>query len=82
MWFSYYSGAIFEHFGLWNIRCYLGGVLGGFWRGFSEGFGHRKLDFGASKMSPIFKPNLEAEIVEKSTLEFSPKRTTAPPRAF
>ena len=39
MWLSYHSGTIFEHFGRWNIRCYLGGVLGGFWGGFSKGFG-------------------------------------------
>ena len=58
---SCHSGAIFEHFGRWNIRCYLGGVLGGFGKGFSEGFGHCKLDFGASKKGPISKPKLEPE---------------------
>ena len=63
MWFSYRSGTIFEHFGRWNIRCYLGGFLGGFWGGFSEGFGRQKLDFGVSKRSPISKPKLEAENV-------------------
>ena len=61
MWFSYHSGTIFEDFGRWNIRCYLGGVLGGFLRRFSEVFGCRKLDFGALKRSPILKPKLEAE---------------------
>ena len=69
MWFSYHSGTIFEHFGCWNIRCYLGGVLGGFWRGFSEGLGCRKLDFGALKRSPILKPKLEAEKVVSGTRE-------------
>ena len=39
MWFSYHSGTIFEHFGCWNGRCYLGSVLGGFWRGFGQLFG-------------------------------------------
>ena len=63
MWFSYHSGTILEDFGRWNIRCYLGGVLGGFCRGFSAGFGSRKLDFGALKRSPILKPKLEAEKV-------------------
>ena len=67
MWFSYYSGTIFEHFGRWNIRCYLGGVLGGFWQGFSEGLARRKLDFGALKRSPILKPKLEAAKVVSGT---------------
>ena len=68
MWFSYYSGTIFEHFGRWNIRCYLGGVWGGFWRGFSEGFGRQKLNFRALKRRPILKPKLEAEkVVSKSS---------------
>ena len=67
MWFSYHSGTIFEHFECWNIRCYLGAVLGRFWGGFSEGFGGPKLDFGALKRSPILKPKLEAEkVVPKS----------------
>ena len=67
MWFSYHRGTIFEHFGRWNIKCYLGGVLGGFRGGFSEGFGRQKLDFGASKRSPILKPKLEAEKVVPGT---------------
>ena len=69
MWFSYHSGTIFEHFGCWNIRCYLGAVLEGFWGGFSEGFGRRKLDFGPLKRSPILKPKLEAEKVIFGTRE-------------
>ena len=67
MWFSNFSGTIFEHFGRWNIRCYLGSVLGRFWRGFSESFGRRKLDFGALKRSPVLKPKLEAEKVISGT---------------
>ena len=61
MWFSYHSGTIFEHFGCWNIRCYLGAVLGGFWGGFSEGFGGPKLDFEGSESSQISSSKLEAE---------------------
>ena len=53
MWFSYHSGTIFEHFGCWNIRCYLGAVLGGsegvFWRL----FGLDLVDFEGSKESQI-----------------------------
>ena len=67
MWFSYHSGTISGHFGSWNIRCYLGAVLGGFWGGFSEGFGRRKLDFGALTRSPILKPKSEAENVVPGT---------------
>ena len=63
MWFSYHSGTIFEHFGCWNIRCYLGAVLGGFWGGFSELFGRFWVDFGAFKTSPILNPKLEGKKV-------------------
>jgi len=55
MWFSYHSGTIFEHFGRWNIRLYLGGVVGGFWKGFSEGFGLRKMDFEIFERGQISK---------------------------
>ena len=84
MWFSYHSGTIFEHFGRWNIRCYLGGVLGEFWRGFSEGFGRRKLDFGTSERSPVFKVEAKRARPSQNTFrippEFSEERTNAPPR--
>ena len=67
MWFSYNSGTIFENFGRWNIRCSLGGVLGGFWDRFAELFGRFWMDFGPSKGSPILKPKLEAEKVVPGT---------------
>ena len=78
MWFSYYSGTIFEHFGCWNIRCYLGAVLGGFWGGFSELFGRFWLDFGALKRSPILKPKLEGEKVVPSTRRGVDRRVSRP----
>ena len=40
--FSYHSGTIFEHFGRWNISCYLRGVLRGSWGRFWSFLG----DFG------------------------------------
>ena len=67
MWFSYHSGTIFEHFGCWNIRCYLGAVLGGFWGGFSELFGRFWVDFRLWQSSPILNPKLEAEKVISET---------------
>ena len=63
MWFSYYSGTIFEHFGRWNISWYLGGVLGGSGGGFLRHFGPDLVDFEGSERSQISSSKLEAEKV-------------------